>query len=114
MLSTAAALPREDIHIKAMIAFMKGYNCFITEPKFTTDAWVGLRDGHLHMKQDAEDLLWPLLHKDQTARYVATPVCSVTVEPLSQAFVTCTGEGPAEEDADRLQVLLWWSPWEKA
>ena len=33
VLATAAALPGEDIDMKAMRSFVKGYNCSITEPK---------------------------------------------------------------------------------
>jgi hypothetical protein len=33
VLATAAALPGEDIDMKAMRPFVKGYNCSITEPK---------------------------------------------------------------------------------
>jgi hypothetical protein len=33
VLATAAALPGEDIDMKAMRSFVKGYNCLITEPK---------------------------------------------------------------------------------
>jgi hypothetical protein len=46
-------------------------------------------DGLLDMKQNGEEISWPLHHKDQAARYVATPIQSVTVEPMSQALVPC-------------------------
>jgi hypothetical protein len=66
-----------------------------------TDAWVGLRDGHLHMKQDGEEVTWPLRREDQTARYVALPIQSVIVDPMSQTLVPCTVKGPSGEDGSR-------------
>jgi hypothetical protein len=66
----------------------------------TTDTWVGLRDGHLHMKQNGEEILWPLRREDRAARYVATPIQSVTVGLMSQALVPCTVARPSEKDAD--------------
>jgi hypothetical protein len=71
-----------------------------------TDAWLGLRDGHLHMKQNGEEISWPLRRKDQAARYVATLIQSVTVGPMSQALVPCTVAGPSGEDP---QGPSWWS-----
>jgi predicted aspartyl protease len=50
------------------------------------DAWVDLKDGHLHMKQDGEEITWPLRHEDQTARYVAMPIQSVTVDPCHRLW----------------------------
>jgi hypothetical protein len=63
-----------------------------------TDAWVGLRDGHLHMQQNGEEISWSLRSEDQMARYVAMPIQSVTVDPMSQALVPCTVKGPSGED----------------
>jgi hypothetical protein len=53
------------------------------------------------MKQDGEEITWPLRRKDQTARYVAMPNKSVTVDPMSQALVPCTVKGPSGEDENR-------------
>jgi hypothetical protein len=66
-----------------------------------TDAWVGLRDGQLHMKQNGEEITWPLRREDQTARYVAMPIQSVIVDPMSLALVPCTVKGPSGEDENR-------------
>jgi hypothetical protein len=75
-----------------------------------TDAWVGLRDDHLHMKQNGEEISWPLRREDQTARYIAMLIQSVIVDPMSQAWVPCTVKGPSGVDENRLTETVMAEP----
>jgi hypothetical protein len=77
-----------------------------------TDTWVGLQDGHLHIKQEREEVTmsWPLQSEDQAARYIATRVYSVTKEPMSQALVPWTVVGLSREDMDRPTGIVMAEP----
>jgi hypothetical protein len=60
------------------------------------------------MKQDREEISWPLRCEDQAARYAATPIRSVTVEPLSRGphHGDCCGRAYRELDARHVHACV--------
>jgi hypothetical protein len=53
----------------------------------SADAWVGLRDGRLHMKVGNDVLTYTLRPKHYPIRYIARPVGQVRIEPMTHDLV---------------------------
>jgi hypothetical protein len=53
------------------------------------DAWVGLRDGHIHMTVGGSMLTCNLRPEKYPVRYVARPVAPARIKPMTHGLVSC-------------------------
>jgi hypothetical protein len=64
------------------------------------DAWVGLKDGRLHMKVGSDVLTCTLRPERYPIRYIARPVGPARIEPMTHGLVPCAVQtfGEAQEE----------------
>ena len=56
------------------------------------DAWVGIREGKLHMKVEDHEVICQLRKEEYHVRLVARPSRESTIKPMSHGVVPCTVE----------------------
>eukprot|EP00918_Siedleckia_nematoides_P086396 GHVU01190155.1.p1 GENE.GHVU01190155.1~~GHVU01190155.1.p1 ORF type:complete len:192 (+),score=14.10 GHVU01190155.1:1-576(+) len=87
------------------------------------DAWVGVREGKLHMKVDGHEVICQLRKEEYRMRKVARPSREATIEPLSHGVVPCTvenrgpptvtvkgGFGKPTVSPGLVMETVWWPP----